>query len=55
MTTPYFGRVLEGIDADTFAERNQGNPEGRRWRRLPEVSSDFRRTKMAIRQKIGMV
>jgi len=33
----YFGRLLEGADADAFAEDNKGDPEERRWRRLPKV------------------
>jgi len=33
----YFGRVLEGADAQAFAEENRGDPQERYWRRLPEV------------------
>lgn len=33
----YFGRVLQGIEAEEFAETNKGDPEDRYWRRLPEV------------------
>jgi hypothetical protein len=33
----YFGRLLQGPDAGMFAETNRGDPEERRWRRLPEV------------------
>ena len=33
----YFGRCLQGSDADQFAETNRGDPEERYWRRLPRV------------------
>lgn len=33
----YFGRLLTGSEADAFAEANQGDPEERRWSRLPEI------------------
>jgi len=33
----YFGRLLTGNEADALANANLGDPEERRWRRLPEI------------------
>jgi hypothetical protein len=33
--TQYFGRLLQGTEADDFAEANMGDVEDRHWRRLP--------------------
>lgn len=33
----YFGKVLQGPDADSFANNNKGDPQRHYWRDLPEV------------------
>jgi len=33
----YFGILLEGNEADSFAANNMGDPDRRRWEKLPEV------------------